>query len=135
MKMIKVYLNQLVLFEIFETEMEGIYETNAGTSKNGKEVDLSIEGFNNLLGGSKILTKDFEDYGFNSMDGLKMGAISAMYYIALNNAEELIAQHLLNSFRNNCSLNIMNPKSYIYEGPATDNSNRWSIFMNVNDIH
>lgn len=138
MEMTKVFINQFVIFEIFEineTEVAGIYETHAGTSKNGKEVDLSVEGFNNLLGGSKILTKNFKEYGYKSIDGLKKGVISAIYCIALHNAEEVIAQHILSSLRNNCSLININPKSYLSEGPATDNSNRWSIFMNINEIH
>ncbi len=134
MKKIKQFLNQWVLFDILDTNTKGIYEIHAGISKNGKEVDLSLEAFDQFFYDSKKFTRNYAEYGFKSEDELKMAAITALYFTALDKGGKIVSQHLVNSFRNDCTLQEVNLKSHIYEGPATDNPTKWSIFMDIRGL-
>ncbi len=134
MKKIKQFLNQWVLFEILDTETKGVYEIHAGVSKDGQEVELSLEAFDIFFVESNKFTRKHIEYGFKSIYELKMAAITALYFIALLKAQEIVAQHIVNSFRNESSSKEINLKSHIYEGQATGDPIKWSIFMDIRNI-
>jgi len=134
MEILKTFLDQCVMFEIFETEVKGLYELNAGLTKNGKEVDLSADAFDDYFEDSDHFADNYVDYSFKSIEEFKMAAISSLYFIALINAQKILIQYIITRYRNTCPIAKINPKSHIYEGPATDNPKKWSIFIDVRDL-
>lgn len=134
MKKIKSFLEQWIKFEIYDTEVEGIYQIYAGVSKNGKTADLSYHGFNLYFGNSKSATKNYHEYGFTSLDSFKKAAILSLYYIARISAEEIVSEYIINAIRDGKPFSETDVDKYIWEGKSEDCPEKWSIYVDLREL-
>ena len=134
MKKTKLFLDQWILFEIFETETKGLYEINAGATTNGKDVILTVEGFDLLFGDNKHAAEKFKDYGFDTINELKLAAVSCLYYTCLSSASTLINHYIINLLRNSDYFPTVDAKMIIYGGRASDNPNFYSFYMDLRTL-
>ena len=130
---IKGFLEKWIKFEIYETETESVYQIYAGISKNGKEVDLSTHGFN-LYFGSKDVIKDYQQYGFNSLDSFKKAAMISLYQISCISAEEIVKEYIEKANKNGKLIKKADFKKYIFERISHDCPEKWSIYMDLREL-
>ena len=131
MKKTKLFLDQWVLFEIFETETRGLYEINAGVTSNGTEVNLSVEGYDLFFGSSNRMAEKYSDYGFETMNELKQAAVSCLYYTCLSSAYKLVGQHIVNLLKSGSIVPTVDAKNLIYGGRSTDDPDMFAIYMDI----
>ena len=134
MKKIKSFLEKWIKFEIYDTEEEGIYQIYAGISKDGRNADLTIHGFNLYFGNKEILTEDYHEYGFNSINAFKKGVILSLYYVSKITAEEIVGDYIINAIRKGKPFEYNDVSKYIWEGKATDCPEKWSIFIDLRKL-
>ncbi|MGV8963739.1 MAG: hypothetical protein ACOH2V_10235 [Candidatus Saccharimonadaceae bacterium] len=134
MKKIKSFLEKWIKFEMYDTDIRGIYQIYSGIAKNSNEVDLSNHGFNLYFGSNKTLIKDYHEYGFNSVEAFKNAVIYSLYYISLLSAEEIVGEHIINSFRDAKPLKENEIHKYIWQGKAKDNPEKWSIYIDLRNL-
>ncbi|MDD2475759.1 MAG: hypothetical protein PHI32_07595 [Dysgonamonadaceae bacterium] len=130
---IKDFLEKWIKFEIYETDVESIYQIYSGISKNGVKVDLSTHGFN-LYFGSKDMIKNYQQYGFNSLDSFKKAAVISLYQISRISAEEIVKEHIKKANKNGNPVKETNYKKYIWEGKSVDCPEKWSIYMDLREL-
>lgn len=134
MKKIKSFLDKWIKFKVYDTEEDGIYQIYAGISKDGTHADLSIHGFNLYFGNKDILTKDYHEYGFNSINAFKKGVILSLYYVSRISAEEIVGDYIINAIRKGKPFEYSEVNKYIWEGKATDCPEKWSVFIDLRKL-
>ena len=133
MRKINSFLEQWIKFEVYDTDIDGLYQIHAGISLKGK-VNLTNHGFNIYFGNNKSLTSDYYEYGFNTIDSFKRATILSLYYIARITAEKIVGAHIIEALRKGKFINETNPQKYIWEGKSHDSLERWSIFMDLRKL-
>ena len=133
MKKVKLFLDKWIKFEIFDTETEGIYQIYAGTA-NKNQIEISTHGFNLYFGSNKSLTKNYDEYGFKSINTFKRAVVLSLYYLSRISAEEIVSEHIINTLRKDIPLEDTNPENYIWEGRSPDNPEKWSVFIDLRKL-
>ena len=134
MKTTKFFLDQWISFEIFETKTKGLYEINVGVTTDGIGVDLTVDGFDRLFGENKHAAEKFSTYGFDSIDELKLAAVSGLYYTCLSSALTLVGQHIINLLRKGTFMPSIDAKKLIYGGRSSDNPEMYSLYMDLRGL-
>ena len=134
MKTTKLFLDQWISFEIFETKTKGLYEINVGVATDGSKVDLTVNGFDRLFGENKHAAEKFSIYGFESIDEFKLAAMSTLYYTCLSSALTLVGQHIINLLRNGSFMPCIDAKKLIYGGRSSDNPEMYSLYMDLRGL-
>lgn len=134
MKKLQCFLEKWVNQKVYETEEEGIYQIYAGVSKNGVEADFSRHGFNLYFGKDKMLTKDFHEYGFTTVDSFKRAAILYLYYTSKISAQKIISDHIVNAIRKGKPLEYTHLDKYIWEAKSQDCPEKWSVYIDLREL-
>jgi hypothetical protein len=134
MKKLQSFLEKWVKFQVYDTDVEGIYQIYAGVSKNGIQADFSIHGFNLYFGKDKMLTKDLHEYGFTSVDSFKRAAVISLYYISRISAEEIVGEHIIKAIRNGKPFEYTDVNKYIWEAKSQDCPEKWSVYMDLRKL-